>query len=163
MPSYSAIYKTMRSLAEQEAAVTKAHGRDPTKWGIIRLDNVQQYIRQRDMRIGCENKMQIGIAATYFENEGFVPGAADLDDKRRRISENKRKYLTIDQLVGSIDHEHLETLHIVRIIGQVLFENAATKGVVFRRTEYKGFRCLLGCLGCVHFGGDAPLAKISGG
>ena len=71
----------MRCLADLETAAAQAHGRDPTKWGIIRLDNVQQYIRQRDLRIGHENKMQIGIAATYFETEGFVPGAADLDDK----------------------------------------------------------------------------------
>jgi hypothetical protein len=35
MPSYSAIYNTMRSLAEQEAATTKAHRRNPTRWGII--------------------------------------------------------------------------------------------------------------------------------
>jgi hypothetical protein len=103
----------MRSLAEQEAIATKAHGRDPTKWGIIRLDNVQQYIRQRDMRIGRENKMQIGIAATYFETEVFVPGAADLDDKRRRIAENKRKDLTVEQALGWIDHEHLETVGIL--------------------------------------------------
>jgi hypothetical protein len=86
----------MRSLAEQEAIATKARGRDPDKWGILRLDNVQQYIRQRDMRIGRENKMQIGIAATYFETEAFVRGAADLDDKRKRIAENKRKDLTVD-------------------------------------------------------------------
>ena len=68
------------------------------------------------------------------------------------------KYINIIQ-----DFTETLDLHIMRIIGQVLFENAATKGVAFRRTEYKGFRCLLGCLGCVHFGGDAPLAKISGG
>jgi tetrahydromethanopterin S-methyltransferase subunit F len=59
----------------------KVHGCDPTKWGIIRLDNVQQYIRQRDLCIGRENKMQIGIAATHFETEGFVPGTDNLDDK----------------------------------------------------------------------------------
>jgi len=100
-------------LADQETAATQAHGRDPTKWGIIRLDNVQQYIRQRDLRIGRENKMQIGIAATYFETEGFVPGAADLDDKRRRIAENKRKYLTIEQLLSWIDQKHLEMVGIL--------------------------------------------------
>jgi hypothetical protein len=59
----------------------KTHGRDLTKWGIIHLGNVQQYIQQRDLQIRCENKMQIGIAATYFEMEGFVPGADSLDDK----------------------------------------------------------------------------------
>ena len=40
--------------------------------------------------------MQIGIAATYCKTEGFIPGAADLDDKRRQIAENKRKDLTVD-------------------------------------------------------------------
>jgi len=113
MPSYSSVYKTLKSLADQEAVVTQAHGRDPTKWGIIRLDNVQQYIRQRDLRIGRENKMQIGIAATYFEIEGFVPGADNLDDKRRRIGENKRKDLTVEQVLGWIDHKHLETVGIL--------------------------------------------------
>lgn len=103
----------MKSLAQQEAEVTKSVGRDPTKYGIIRLDNVQQYIRQRDLRIGRENKMQIGIAATYFEIEGWVPGADDVDDRLRRIAENKRKDLTVDQLLGWIDHEHLETIGIL--------------------------------------------------
>jgi len=54
--------------------------------------------------------MQIGIVATYFKKEGFVPGVVDLDDKWRHISKNKWKYLMIDQLVGWIDHEHLETI-----------------------------------------------------
>jgi len=101
------------SLADQETVVTKTHGRDPTKWGIIRLDNVQQYIRQRDLRIGRENKMQIGIAATYFKTEGFVPGADSLDDKRRRIAENKRKDLSVAQVLGWIDQTHLETVGIL--------------------------------------------------
>jgi hypothetical protein len=57
--------------------------------------------------------MQIGIAATYFETEGFIPGAADLDDKRRRIAENKRKDLMVDQLIGWIDQKHLETVGIL--------------------------------------------------
>src|SRR5882762_5858429 len=57
--------------------------------------------------------MQIGIAATYFENNGFIPGAADLDDKWRCIAENKRNNLTVEQLLGWIDHEHLETVGIL--------------------------------------------------
>lgn len=133
MPSYSTVYKTLRSLADAEADVTKAHGRDPTKWGIIRLDNVQQYVRQRDMRIGRENKMQIGIAATYFEIEGFIPGAADLDDKRRRIAENRRKDLMVEQLLRWIDQEHLETvgiLHWIRTLCEYVPELAAHKSHV---------------------------------
>ena len=49
MPLYISIYRTLRSLADQETVVTKAHRQDPAKWGIIHLDNVQQYIRQRDL------------------------------------------------------------------------------------------------------------------
>jgi hypothetical protein len=112
MPSYSSIYKTLRSLADQETIATKAHGRDATKWGIIRMDNVQQYIRQRDLRIGQENKTQIGIAATYFEVDGFVPQSADLDDKWSRIAKNKRKDLTVEQLLGWNDQDHIEMVSI---------------------------------------------------
>ena len=115
MPSYSSIYRTLRSLADQETAATQAHGRDASKWGIMWIDNVQQYIRQRDLRIGRENQMKVGIAATYFEidPEGFVEGAADLDDKRMRIAENKRKDLTIDQVLSWVDHQHLETVGVL--------------------------------------------------
>jgi len=102
-------------LADQETAATQAHGRDASKWGIMWIDNVQQYIRQRDLRIGRENQMKVGIAATYFEidPEGFVEGAADLDDKRMRIAENKRKDLTIDQVLSWVDHQHLETVGVL--------------------------------------------------
>ena len=120
----------MRTLADQEASVTQAHGRDATKWGIIRLDNVQQYIRQRDLRIGREDKMQIGIAATYFENEGFVPGADNLDDKRRHIAENKRKDLSVEQVLGWIDQKHLETvgiLHWLKVLTDYIPELAKHK------------------------------------
>jgi hypothetical protein len=57
--------------------------------------------------------MQIGIAVTYFETEAFVPGAADLDEKGRQIAENKTKHLTVDQVLGWIDNEHLETVSIL--------------------------------------------------
>jgi hypothetical protein len=57
--------------------------------------------------------MQIGIVATCFETEAFVPGAADLDDKCRRIAENKRKDLTVEQVLGWINNEHLETVSIL--------------------------------------------------
>jgi hypothetical protein len=56
--------------------------------------------------------MRIGIAATCFETEAFILGAANLDDKRRRIAENKRKDLTVDQVLGWVDNEHFETAGI---------------------------------------------------
>ena len=112
MPSYSLIYKTLRGLADQEARVTRDVGRDPTKWGIMRIDNVQQWIRMQDQRIGRESRMLIGIAGTYYEIDAdlFLPGAADLDNKLARISENKRKDVTVETFLGLINHEHFESI-----------------------------------------------------
>lgn len=103
----------MRGLAQQLALETRQIGRDPTKTGVIRADNVQQHTRVRDPRIGRENAMHTGIGATFFEIEGFDPKALDLDDQLRRIAENKRNDLTVDQLVGWIDEEHIEKVFIL--------------------------------------------------
>ncbi|KAF8811180.1 hypothetical protein BYT27DRAFT_7221584 [Phlegmacium glaucopus] len=113
MPTYSSIYNALCSLAFQEANNTWEIGRDPSKWGILHLDNVQQYIRQQDLRIGRKNTMNIGIAATYFETEGYPPMAPDINNKRARIAENKRKDLTVEQVLGWVDHEHLEMVGVL--------------------------------------------------
>jgi hypothetical protein len=78
---------------------------DTTKWGILHLDNVQQYVHQRDLWIGWENKMNIGIGATYFKIE--------LDNKLAPIVENKQKDLTVEQLLSWIDQEHLEMVSVL--------------------------------------------------
>ncbi|KII83514.1 hypothetical protein PLICRDRAFT_119348 [Plicaturopsis crispa FD-325 SS-3] len=114
MPAYTSIHRMMRALSEQEAKVTEAHGRDPTTVGIIRLDNVQNYLLQRDRRIGRQNKLNIGIAATYFEAEGIDPKAFDLDDKRKRLADSPRKDLDVYKLLGLIDHEHLEIIGVLQ-------------------------------------------------
>jgi len=49
----------------------------------------------------------------YFEMEGFVPGADSLDDKRWCIAENKRKDLSVAQVLGWINQTHLETVGIL--------------------------------------------------
>ncbi len=70
LPAFSTIIQILRDLSEQEAKATLIRGQDPSVVGIIRLDNVQNYLRLRDFRIGRENKMNIGIAATFTEIEG---------------------------------------------------------------------------------------------
>ena len=119
MPAYSTIYNTLKGLAAHEASLTAAHASDEQKWGFLQFDNVQNYTRQRDHRIGRENKMNIGIAATYCEFEDVDLKAADLDDKIRRVAENKREKLTVEQLLAMIDHQHLDTvfeLHWLRVL-----------------------------------------------
>ncbi|KII90822.1 hypothetical protein PLICRDRAFT_123648 [Plicaturopsis crispa FD-325 SS-3] len=114
MPAYTSVHRMLRELSLQEAKVTEAHGRDPNTVGIIRLDNVQNYLRQRDHRVGRQNKLNIGIAATYFEVEGIDPKVLDLDDKRRYLAKNLRKDLTVDKLLSLIDNDHLETIGILQ-------------------------------------------------
>ena len=53
-----------------------------------------------------ENKMQVGLATTYW---GIL---SDLDHKSRRIAENTKKDLTVDQVLRWIDYEHFETVTI---------------------------------------------------
>jgi len=135
----------------------KAHGCNPAKWGSICLDNVQQYIRQRDLWIGCKNKMQIGIAATYFEMKGFVPGADNLCDKQRCIMENKRKDLTVEQVLGWIDQPHLETvgiLHWLKVLTDYVPELAEHRDHVSLLFLYPSCQTLTSglCHKCSSFG-----------
>ena len=135
MPSYSSIYKTLRSLADQEARVTRHVGRDLSIWGSMRVDNVQQWIRMQDLQIGRESRMLIGVAATYFEIDPdlFVPGAADLDNKLARIAENKRSHVTVETFLKLINHEHFEmvgTLHWLRTLVSFVPELAEHKSYV---------------------------------
>jgi hypothetical protein len=98
MPSYSSIYKTLWSLADQEARVTQCASRDPSKWGVMQLDNVQQWIPMQDLQIWHESRMLIGVVATYFEIDAnlFIHGIADLDNKLVKILENKRWDVTVE-------------------------------------------------------------------
>ena len=114
LPAFTTIIRTLRGLSEQEAHTTFIRGRDPSVVGIIRLDNVQNYLRLRDFRIGRENKMNIGIAATFTEIEGVDRRALDPDDRMRRIAASDRKNLTVDRLRRMIDEEHLERVGILQ-------------------------------------------------
>jgi hypothetical protein len=86
IPAYSTVYN---ALATHKTTITAAHSSNPNKWGFLQFDNVQNYGRQRDHRIGRVNKMNIGIAATYCEFEDINFTAADIDDKTRRVAENQ--------------------------------------------------------------------------
>ncbi|KAJ3793040.1 hypothetical protein GGU11DRAFT_854030 [Lentinula aff. detonsa] len=112
MPAYSTIYGILRELGCYEAIASETAGRDPAQWGKLFIDNVQNYLRQRDMRAGREHKMSIGLAGTYIQ---YPPGtfdttAPDPADRKSRIAKNERAHLTTDFFVDLINHEHLETV-----------------------------------------------------
>ncbi|EIW62772.1 uncharacterized protein TRAVEDRAFT_113893, partial [Trametes versicolor FP-101664 SS1] len=81
-------------------------GRDLTRSLILRTDNVQQYLKRREARIGRESAMKVGMSAMASEVLDFTPQAFDVDDKLRRIREDKRKDLTVNQLLSWIDFGH---------------------------------------------------------
>lgn len=107
MPAYSTIYNALKGLSLHEADVTLAHATDLTKLGFLQFDNVQNYSRKRDQRIGYSNKMNVGTAGTYCELEGVDITSADLDDKQRRVLENQRAHVTVEKLLSMIDTQHM--------------------------------------------------------
>ncbi len=117
--SWHATFDLLTRLAKGNAQRVRDLGRDLARWLILRFDNVQQYHKQREMRIGRENAMKIGIAATVAEARDFVPEAADMDDHLRRIAEGRRKDLTVEKLTDLVDWKHAETvaeLHWVQVL-----------------------------------------------
>lgn len=110
MSSYYTIYNSFKGLSEQESVITEAHGANPETVGFLVFDNVQNYSRVRDPRIGRENTMNVGMAAIYVEAVGIKPEVLDLDDKRARIAENKRQDATVDDFLRFIDQRHLEII-----------------------------------------------------
>jgi hypothetical protein len=58
--------------------------------------------------------MNIGIAGTYVEMHDFDVEACSLEDKCKRIAENKRSALTTPQVLDFIDQEHLEIVGVLQ-------------------------------------------------
>ncbi|KAI0363120.1 hypothetical protein BV20DRAFT_984001, partial [Pilatotrama ljubarskyi] len=108
--SWSTAYEMLARLGKQDAEYLIHFGRDPAQWPIIRMDNVQQYQKRRERRMGRENAMKVGVAATVIEGFDFTPAAADVDDRLRRICENRQKDLSVDQLTSMVDFDHLDAV-----------------------------------------------------
>ncbi|KAI9066783.1 hypothetical protein FKP32DRAFT_1565201 [Trametes sanguinea] len=141
--SWNATYRLLLKLAEQEGEEVEELGRCEARWPILRFDNVQQYHKQRELRLGRENAMKIGVAGYVAEALDFVPAAADLDDRLRRMAENKRSELTVDQLTELIDFEHHEkvsVLHWLQVLVSyvpVLASHRSTVAELFRSDAMK--------------------------
>ena len=118
MPSYSSIVRAMQALSQHEASVTLAHGRDANTLGAIVYDNVQNYHIQRDQAIGRENRLNIGLAATYYEVDidDIDISVFDLDRKLRMIDRGGRAKLSVAKLQDMIDQPHIENVCILQWI-----------------------------------------------
>ncbi|KAG2116380.1 hypothetical protein DEU56DRAFT_919219 [Suillus clintonianus] len=102
-PSYSAIYRALQMLSVREADETRLLGQHLTKRGVLVIDNVQNYLRQRDSRIGRSNTMNIGLAGTYIELEDIDILAFDMSAKSRLLDENKRTSAKVEDYLDAID------------------------------------------------------------
>ena len=69
--SYGAVQHCLEELSQQEARLIVERARDHTRAGVVVMDNVQNYLMQRDIRIGRTHTMNVGLAATYVELEGI--------------------------------------------------------------------------------------------
>ncbi|KAJ3535139.1 hypothetical protein NM688_g7020 [Phlebia brevispora] len=105
--SWKATCDLLRRLGAQTGAKVMELGQSDTKAGIIRFDNVQRWFKQREQRIGREDRMNIGVAATVAKMIDFDPAAFDLDEHLAKIRENKRKELKVDDFLQLLDAEHM--------------------------------------------------------
>ncbi|KAJ7937700.1 hypothetical protein B0H13DRAFT_2412744 [Mycena leptocephala] len=103
MPSYSTVRHALLELSAQEALDTAAHGKDPMKAGFLLIDSCQNRDKQRDLRIGRESVMNVGMSGLYMEAPDIDVDIFDLEDKRKHVEQNLGKHLTVDQLLGFID------------------------------------------------------------
>ncbi|KAJ7805241.1 hypothetical protein B0H14DRAFT_3485292 [Mycena olivaceomarginata] len=115
MPAPQTIRRSMITLSEDEAKVTREHGSDPETVGFLNVDNCQNYHRQNDLRIGRESVMNVGMAGLYFEAPDVNPDVFDLTDKRAYIALGLRELVTTDDLLGLVDPADSE------VVGSLLF------------------------------------------
>jgi hypothetical protein len=130
MPAYTTIYKSAKQLAAYESSVIKRLGRTLSLAGFIQCDNVQNYLRQRDQRMGRVNQLNIGLAGTFCELSGVDASALDLQDKLDRVRLNERANVTVKSLLGLIDQPHLErvcSLHWLKTLVNRIPELAEMK------------------------------------
>lgn len=112
--SYSATYATLARFSAQRAEQLKALGRNKKIGLVTCLDNVQEYAKVREHRIGRENVMKIGVASTAAVIWDYDPEAFSVKDREELLRKNKRMTLTVEGLLQMVDVELLRQLFIMQ-------------------------------------------------
>ncbi|KAJ7201866.1 hypothetical protein GGX14DRAFT_571124 [Mycena pura] len=108
---------TDTGLAKLRESVAEGVAVGEMRWQYV-LDNVQKFCRQRDLRLGRQDVLKVGCAATAILLEDCAPGAFNLQDHLDRVMKQERKEMTTDSLYADIDWDYihdLTALHWVRI------------------------------------------------
>ncbi|PPQ81348.1 hypothetical protein CVT24_001360 [Panaeolus cyanescens] len=146
MPSYSTVYQAACQLGQHQKSITYQRGRDPAIIGALQLDNVQNYLKPQELRMGRVAQMNIGIAGVYYELSGVDSSALDVESRRLQIAENRRAGLTVAKLLSWVDGTHLDfiyTSHWLRILVDYVPELAAMKPQVSERFHTQGAKLRL--------------------
>ncbi|KAJ6478358.1 hypothetical protein C8R45DRAFT_1157217 [Mycena sanguinolenta] len=109
---------TDSSLSQLRTSVAEGIANGTKYWQIV-LDNVRQYCRQRDHRIGREDVLTVGTAVTAILLEDCAPGAFDLQVHLDRVMQRSRRELSIESLIDDIDWDYiheLSALHWVLVL-----------------------------------------------
>ncbi|KAJ7044739.1 hypothetical protein C8F04DRAFT_941959 [Mycena alexandri] len=100
---------TDSSMSKLTASVAEGIANGTMYWQLV-LDNTQEYCRQRDHRLGREDILKIGTAATAILLEDCAPGAFNLQDHIDRVMLQERRNLTAQSLRADIDWQYVAAL-----------------------------------------------------
>ncbi|KAJ7130913.1 hypothetical protein C8R46DRAFT_1235915 [Mycena filopes] len=100
---------TESSMAKLRESVAEGIANGTMYWQVV-LDNVQEYCRQRDHRLGREDVLKVGCAATALLLEDCAPGAFNLQDHIDRVMLQERRNLTVQSLWADIDWKYIHEL-----------------------------------------------------
>jgi hypothetical protein len=123
MPTTDTVRRALITLSEDEGQATHAHGQDPDKAGFLFVDNTQNFARQRDLRIGRENVMNVGMSGLYIEAPDVDVSVFSLSDKRALVELNLRADATVEDLLGFVDQVDVDdtgTLHFLDMLSRCI-------------------------------------------
>ncbi|KAJ7572432.1 hypothetical protein C8J56DRAFT_807505 [Mycena floridula] len=145
-PSYHASYEALQKLAASDLLVIQDIAKDESSFWVLRLDNIQHYVRPRNFKVGHEAVMKIGTAGTVFLFQSFSKAAVDISSKLACVKENKRKDLDMQQLHKFIDTDHLNkmcSLQWLRILVHFISSLRQYKSNVQDIYRTEGAKCRL--------------------
>lgn len=116
---YSTTRNALVAMAQYKSQWLKENPLDEIR--SVVLDNVQQYARRRDHRIGTANELMTGTGATAIVMENCPPDAFEAKPYLEKLDKCDREKLSVASLQESIDWTHLQLvseLHFLDIVVQ---------------------------------------------
>ncbi|KAJ6503468.1 hypothetical protein C8R47DRAFT_968976 [Mycena vitilis] len=103
-------------LSDAEASATATHGRDPETAGFLFVDNCQNEAKVRDLRIGRQTVMNVGMSGLYMEAPEIDPEVFSLEEKRALIALNLRQDITVDDLLAFLDQDDADFMGTMLVL-----------------------------------------------